>query len=68
VRLFVESLFRSIFLFEHDLFRKSVSTFPVHPLAETNSRKPDRCGARVILATFGKENLFEGAVGGLLIA
>jgi hypothetical protein len=55
-------------LFEHDLFGKPVPTFPVHPLAETNSRKPDRCGARAILATFGKENLFEAAVGGLLIA
>jgi hypothetical protein len=55
-------------LFEHDLFGKPAPTFPDHPSAETNSRKPDRCGARAILATFGKENLFEGAVGGLLIA
>jgi hypothetical protein len=36
--LFFESSSRSIFLFEHDPFRKPVPTFPDHALAATDTK------------------------------
>src|SRR5207237_9035058 len=43
---FFESSSRSIFVFEHDLFRKTGATFPDHALGLTRRGLPRPCGRR----------------------